>query len=68
MLAPAEAGGDSDRDDASALPHLYISGVEPDIRPTAFQRTVQESLDLFIDLAAQPRHLAFGDVSAALNP
>src|SRR3984957_6503577 len=50
-LAPAEAGGDSDRDDASALPHLYISGVEPDIRPTAFQRTVQESLDLFIDLA-----------------
>src|SRR3984885_13270100 len=51
MLAPAGAGGDSDRDDASALPHLYISGVEPDIRPTAFQRTVQESLDLFIDLA-----------------
>ena len=65
-LAPAVAvdadrDDDGDRDDAAGLAHLYIGGVEPEIRPVAFQRPVQEGLHLVVDLAAQPRYLALGD-------
>ena len=53
------------RNDPAALTDLYIGGVEPDIGPVAFQRAVQESLDFFIDLAAQPGYLALGDTAHA---
>ena len=58
-LAPpggVDADGDDhrNRDDAAILAHFQIRGVEPDIGPLAFERPVEESLDLVVDLAAQP--------------
>ena len=48
-LAPAigiDAVGDDhgDRDDASGLADLHIGGIEPEIWPVAFQRTIEEGL------------------------
>ena len=63
-LAPAlvvDRDGDRDRDDASGLAHLHMGRVEPQIGPVALKGAVEEALDLAVDLAAQPRHLALGD-------
>jgi hypothetical protein len=57
-----DANGDdhSDGDDASGLPDLHISGVEPDIGPVALDGAPEEGLHLLVDLLAQPADLAFG--------
>src|SRR4051794_19085717 len=60
IVVDADRDDDGDRDDAAGLTHLYISGIEPDIRPIAFQRPVEEGLHLVVDLAAQTRYLALG--------
>ena len=50
-LAPAVAvdadrDDDGDRDDAAALAHLQVGGVDPQIRPVALDRPVEEGLHL----------------------
>jgi len=62
-LAPAVAvdpDGDDHRhrDDAPLLAHLHVGGIEPHVRPIAFERAIEEGGDLVVDLAAEPRHLA----------
>jgi hypothetical protein len=60
-LAPAvaiDADRDDDRDDAAVAPRLHIGGVEPDIGPVALERTIEERLDLAVNLAAQAGNLA----------
>src|SRR5215467_13197102 len=54
-LAPAFGGdGDSDycsdRDDAAAVAHLKVGGVEPQIRPFAIERAVEKGSDPLIDV------------------
>jgi hypothetical protein len=49
------------RDDPSALAHLEVGRVEPEIGPRALQRTVEEILHPLIDVLAQLRHRALGD-------
>ena len=44
--------------DPSALAHLQIGGVEPEIGPFAGERAVQELADTFVDVLAQLRHRA----------
>ncbi len=67
-LAPAFGrDGDSDycchRDDAAALAHLQVSGVEPQIAPFAFDRPLQEGRDPLIDVLAQLGNLALRDAA-----
>ena len=45
-------------DDPTATADLDPSRVKPEIGPFAFQRAVQECIDAFINLAAEPRDLA----------
>ncbi len=42
-----------DRDDPTALSLLEVEGVEPEIRPVADKRAVEESVDPVIDVLAQ---------------
>jgi hypothetical protein len=51
-----DADGDDDRhgDDTAAPPDLQIGGVDPQVGPVAFDRPVEEGLDLAVDLFAQP--------------
>ena len=65
IAVDADGDDDGDRDDAAVAAHLYVGGVEPDIRPIAFERPVEEGLHLAVDLAAQPGHLALGDAGHA---
>ena len=65
-LTPAvgvDADGDDhrDRDDAAGLPHLHVGRVDPQVRPVALQRPLQERLDPAVDLLAPPGDLALGD-------
>ena len=65
-LAPAvgvdgHRDGDGDRDDAPVLADLHVGGVEPQIRPVAFDRAAQERLHAVVDVFAQPADLALGD-------
>src|SRR4051794_8528108 len=53
------------RDDAPALAHLYIGGVNPQVGPVAFDRPVQERFHRVVDLFAQPADLALGDAGHA---
>jgi hypothetical protein len=55
------AGSDyhGDIDDAAALAHLHVGGIDPHIAPLAFDRPVEESLHTLVDLLDQPRYLAF---------
>jgi len=46
---------------ASRVLSLDVPGVDPQVRPIAFERAVQECGDLFVELDAQPRDLALGD-------
>lgn len=69
-FAPAvavHAHGDDhrDADDASLLPDLHIGGIDPQVRPIAFDGTMEERIHAGVDLLAQPRHLALGDAGAA---
>src|SRR3954470_8281358 len=63
VTVDADRDNDGDGDDAASLPHLHISGVQPDIGPVAFQRTGQEGLNSLVDLAAQAADLALGDAT-----
>src|SRR5271155_4038588 len=42
----------SDRDDAAALALLQVSGVEPQIRPLAGERPIEEGMHALVDLPA----------------
>jgi hypothetical protein len=50
-----------DRDDAAALALLEVGGIEPEIRPIAGERAVQEGIHPFIDLLAELGDLGFAD-------
>ena len=58
-----DADGDDggDRHDAPPATDLQVGGVDPQIRPVAFDRPLQEGLHLAVDLLAQPADLALGD-------
>ncbi|MDB5683485.1 MAG: hypothetical protein JWM75_1183 [Sphingomonas bacterium] len=65
-LAPAVAvhahcDGDRHRDDAAGLAHLQIGRVDPDVRPVAFDRPIEERLHADVDLLAEPADVALGD-------
>ena len=64
-LGKAPHGPDSDdlyhRHNAAVLADLDVSGVEPELWPVAFQRTLQEGENLAVDLAAQAADLTFGN-------
>ena len=69
-LAPAFGGdrhGDyrRDRDDAAAVADLEVGGVEPQIRPLALDRPVEEGVDPFVDVLAQLGDLALRDAGQA---
>src|SRR5512133_1111693 len=70
-LAPAvrvhaDRNDDGDGDD-TAVPttSLHVRGVDPQIGPIAFERPVEEGLDLAVDLFAQTRDLALGNAAHA---
>src|ERR1700689_673014 len=65
-LAPSfGVGGHSDyrgdRDDASALAHLQVGRIQPQIGPVALERTFEEGLHALVDFLAQFRDLALRD-------
>jgi len=62
------ADGDRHRhgDDPAGLAHLHVGGVDPQIRPLAFDRPLQEGLHPLVDLFARPTDLAFGGQVALL--
>jgi hypothetical protein len=65
-LAPAfriDRHGDygSDGDDPAALADLEVGGVEPEIRPLALQRPLEERADPLIDLLAELGDRALAD-------
>jgi len=47
-----------DGDDAPGTANLDVGGIEPQVRPFAFKGAVQERIDPFVDLAAEPGDLA----------
>src|SRR5882762_7354363 len=50
-----------DRDDAAALALLQVGGVEPQIRPLAGERPVEERMPALVDLLAQLGNLRLAD-------
>ena len=54
-----------DRDDAPPLADLQVGGIEPEIGPISFQRSLQEGADAFVDLLAQLGDLALADPGQA---
>src|SRR5215472_5994821 len=50
-----------DRDNATALALLQVGGVEPQIRPLAGERPVEEGMDTLVDLLAQLGDLRLAD-------
>ena len=44
---------------------LHIGRIDPQVRPVALQRTVEERMDPLVDVAAQPADLALGDPAHA---
>src|SRR6202047_1498814 len=50
-----------DRDDAAALALLQVGGIEPQIRPLACERPVEEGMHALVDLLAQLRNLRLAD-------
>ena len=69
LTLPVGVDGDGDyhghRDDPPGLAHLHVGRIDPQIRPVAFDRAVQERPDPLVDLGAQPRDLALGDPAHA---
>jgi hypothetical protein len=69
LAAAVGVGGDGyyrgHRDDAAALAHLEVSGIEPEIGPVALERAVEEGADPLVDLLAELRDLALGDAGQA---
>ena len=51
--------------DAILLPHFHIGRVDPDIGPFALDAPLQESILAFVDLLAEPGHLALGHARRA---
>jgi hypothetical protein len=54
-----------DADDPSGLAGLDVGRVDPQVRPVALDRPVQERAHALVELAAQPRHLALGHAAHA---
>ena len=50
LVVDGHSHGHRDRDDASGLAHLHVGGVEPQIGPVALQRSIEEAVDLIVDL------------------
>ena len=50
-----------DRDDAAALALLEVGGVQPEIRPLAGKRAVEEGVDAVVDVLAQLADRALAD-------
>ena len=67
LVVDGHSHGHRDRDDASGLAHLHISRIQPQIGPVALQRSIEEAVDLIVDLAAQPgdRLLEMPDIPMA---
>src|SRR5207344_3578434 len=55
----------SDRDNATAIADLEVGRVEPQIRPLAVDRPVEEGIDPFIDVLAELGNLALRDAGQA---
>ena len=53
------------RDDAPGLAHLHIGRIQPEIGSVALESSIEEALDLVVDLAAKPRDLALGEPGGA---
>ena len=68
LVVDGHSHGHRDRDDAPGLAHLHIGCVEPQIGPVALQRSIEEAVDLIVDLAAQPGDLALGDARHPHGP
>ena len=49
------------RDDAAAIAHFEVSGVEPQIRPFTLDRAIEEGVDPLVDVLAQLGDLALRD-------
>ena len=47
---------------------FHIGGVQPDVGPLAFERTIEERLDPRVDLLAQPADLALGHAAHRPSP
>ena len=58
---PAASGWD----DPAVLADLHVGRIDPDIRPIAFNATVEKLADTLVDILAKPRYLAFGDTGHA---
>ena len=54
-----------DRDDAAAVAHLEIGGVEPQIPPLTLDRPVEEGVDPLVDVLAELGDLALRDAGEA---
>jgi hypothetical protein len=54
---------DGDRDDTAVLPDLHVGRVDPQVRPVALDRPVEEGLYPLVDLLAQSADLALGDAT-----
>jgi hypothetical protein len=50
MRPPRQCGR---RDNAAAVTHLQISGVEPQIRPFAVERPVEKGVDALVDVLTE---------------
>ncbi len=55
------------RDDAAVLADLQIRGVDPDVGPLTFKRTVEKGLDASVDLFTEPADLGLGNAAPAHN-
>src|SRR6185437_3273355 len=53
------------RHDPAGLPHFQVRGIDPEVRPVALDRAVEEGVDSLVDLGAQPRDLALADPAHA---
>ena len=67
LALPLGIDGDGDyrgdRDDAAAVANLQVGGVEPEIRPIARDRSVEERIDPLVDVLAQLGDLALRDAA-----
>ena len=61
IMIDADRDNDRHRDDPAVLANLQIGGVDPEIRPVAFKRPIEEGLHLAVDFLAEPADLALGD-------